>query len=107
MTGTERRVLSGAPGAGPPTRLGAVYRLLFNLVFRRIDPERAHTLVFATIRTVADVPGLRTLVARVLGAPAGGEVQLWGRRFGSRMGLAAGFDKDGYAISSSVSTSDM
>ena len=75
-----------------------MYRLLFNLVFRRIDPERAHTLVFVAIRLAADVPGLRWLVARVLGAPPAGAVQLWGRRLPSRLGLAAGFDKEGVGV---------
>jgi dihydroorotate dehydrogenase len=78
--------------------LGAVYRVLFNLVFRRIDPERAHHLVFTTIRAVADVPGLSALVARVLGGPSSGAVRVFGRRFPSRLGLAAGFDKEGVGV---------
>lgn len=75
-----------------------MYRLLFDLVFRRTDPERAHGVTLALIRAVAAVPVLRDLVARVLGAPRGGEVELWGRRLPSRLGLAAGFDKDGHGV---------
>ena len=42
-----------------------MYRLLFDVVFRRMDPERAHELSFGLIRGVARVPVLRGLVARV------------------------------------------
>lgn len=75
-----------------------MYRLLFDLVLRRLDPERAHAWTFTLIRTVADVPGLRWLVARLFAAPPQGEVMLWGRRWPSRLGLAAGFDKDGHGV---------
>lgn len=75
-----------------------MYRLLFDLVLRRTDPERAHAATFALIRAVAAVPVLRDLVARVLGAPPEGALHLWGRRFPSRLGLAAGFDKDGHGV---------
>jgi dihydroorotate dehydrogenase len=75
-----------------------VYRLLFDVVFRRMDPERAHELSFGLIRGVARVPLLRGLVARVFAAPANGVVQVFGRRFPSRFGLAAGFDKDARGV---------
>ena len=75
-----------------------MYRLLFDLVLRRLDPERAHAWTFTLIRAVADVPGLRWLVARVLAGPPQGAVTLWGRRWPSRLGLAAGFDKDGHGV---------
>lgn len=77
-----------------------MYRLLFDLVFRRMDPERAHELAFALIGAVGRVPGLRTLVSRVLGVPRGpaGQVVVWGRTLPGRFGLAAGFDKDARAV---------
>ncbi|MET0787760.1 MAG: quinone-dependent dihydroorotate dehydrogenase [Cellulomonas sp.] len=75
-----------------------MYRLLFDLVFRRMDPERAHEVAFRLIRVVAQVPLLRDVVRRVLGARAGGEVHVWGRRFPSRFGLAAGFDKNAVGV---------
>ena len=75
-----------------------MYRLLFDLVLRRLDPERAHAWTFTLIRTVADVPGLRWLVGRALGGPRTGALTLWGRRWPSRLGLAAGFDKDGHGV---------
>jgi dihydroorotate dehydrogenase len=75
-----------------------VYRLLFDLVLRRTDPEKAHAGTFALIRAVASVPVLRDVVAVVLGPPRGGGVRLWGRYFPSRLGLAAGFDKEGHGV---------
>lgn len=71
-----------------------LYRLLFDLVLRRTDPERAHAGTFALIRTVAAVPVLRDAVGAVLGPPSDGAFGLWGRSWPSRLGLAAGFDKD-------------
>ena len=47
-----------------------MYRLLFNLVFRRLDPEVAHELAFRFIRLAAVTPGLRSLLRARL-APAG------------------------------------
>jgi len=75
-----------------------VYRLLFDVVFRRMDPERAHELSFALIRGVARVPLVHGLVARVFAAPAQGELRVFGRRFPSRFGLAAGFDKNARGV---------
>lgn len=77
-----------------------VYRLLFDLVFRRMDPERAHEVAFALIGAVGRVPVLRAVVSRVLRVPRGGagEVRVWGRTFPGRFGLAAGFDKDARAV---------
>lgn len=75
-----------------------VYRLLFDLVFRRMDPERAHEVAFRLIRLVAQVPLLRGAVHRVFRASDEGVVEVWGRRFPSRFGLAAGFDKNAVGV---------
>ncbi|MBO0900093.1 quinone-dependent dihydroorotate dehydrogenase [Cellulomonas sp. zg-ZUI22] len=77
-----------------------MYRLLFDLVFRRMDPERAHELAFALIGAVGRVPGLRSLVSRALRVPRGGAgaVRVWGRTLPGRFGLAAGFDKNARAV---------
>ena len=77
-----------------------MYRLLFDLVLRRMDPERAHHLAFVLISAVGRVPGLRTVVSRVLGVPrpGAGAVRVWGRTLPGRFGLAAGFDKDARAV---------
>ena len=75
-----------------------MYRLLFDLVLRRMDPERAHHLAFELIRGVARVPVLSSVVARWFAPPAAGALELWGRTFPSPFGLAAGFDKDGRGV---------
>lgn len=75
-----------------------MYRLLFDLVFRRMDPERAHELAFGLIGAVGRTPVLRDVVARVLAVPAGGAVRVWGRTLPGRFGVAAGFDKDARAV---------
>ncbi|TQL03903.1 quinone-dependent dihydroorotate dehydrogenase [Cellulomonas sp. SLBN-39] len=75
-----------------------MYRLLFDLALRRLDPERAHGLAFGLIRAVAAVPGLRRLVALPFAPPPGAAVEVWGRRFPSAMGVAAGFDKDAHGV---------
>ncbi|GIG27440.1 quinone-dependent dihydroorotate dehydrogenase [Cellulomonas marina] len=75
-----------------------MYRLLFDLVLRRTGPERAHALASGAIRAVAAVPVLSDAVARVLAPPPEGAVEVWGRRFPSRFGLAAGFDKDAHGV---------
>ena len=75
-----------------------MYRLLFDLVLRRTDPERAHAGTFTLIRLVAAVPLLRDVVAATLGAPRDAALGLWGRSWPSRLGLAAGFDKDAHGV---------
>ncbi|WP_129339397.1 quinone-dependent dihydroorotate dehydrogenase [Cellulomonas endophytica] len=75
-----------------------MYHLLFRLVLARLDPELAHRLAFGLVRAVAAVPVLSAVVARVLAPPPGAGVDLWGRRFPSRFGLAAGFDKDAHGV---------
>ncbi|MFF0114293.1 MULTISPECIES: quinone-dependent dihydroorotate dehydrogenase [Streptomyces] len=76
-----------------------MYKYFFHLVFRRMDPERAHHLAFRWIRLVARVPGLRTFVAAVL-APRHEELrtEALGLRLHSPFGLAAGFDKNAVGV---------
>lgn len=72
-----------------------IYKLIFKLVFARMDAEQAHHLVMFAIR-VAGAVGL-TKLARV--KPSGrGSVQAFGLHFDSPFGLAAGFDKNAVAI---------
>jgi dihydroorotate dehydrogenase len=75
-----------------------VYRLLFQLVFRRMDPERAHELVFTLIRLVGRLPVISTLLSRATAAPSSGALTVLGRRFPAPFGLAAGFDKNARAV---------
>ncbi|QEV17020.1 quinone-dependent dihydroorotate dehydrogenase [Streptomyces alboniger] len=76
-----------------------MYKLFFNLVFRRLDPEQAHHLAFRWIRLAARVPVLRTFVAAAL-APRYKELrtEAFGLRMHGPFGLAAGFDKNAVAI---------
>ncbi len=75
-----------------------MYRLLFDLVFRRMDPEKAHEVAFGLIRGVARVPVLRDVVRRYFAPPASGAVEVWGRRFPAPFGVAAGFDKNAAGV---------
>ncbi|MFI1972700.1 dihydroorotate dehydrogenase (quinone) [Streptomyces cinnamoneus] len=76
-----------------------MYRLFFDLIFKRMDPEKAHHLAFAWIRGVARVPVLRTFVAAVL-APRHKalRIEALGLRMHGPFGLAAGFDKNAAAV---------
>ena len=72
-----------------------LYKLIFNLVFKRMDPEAAHHFVMFAIR-VAGAVGL-TKLARVK-STARGSVQAFGLHFDAPFGLAAGFDKNAVAV---------
>ncbi|MFI6940027.1 quinone-dependent dihydroorotate dehydrogenase [Streptomyces sp. NPDC050418] len=76
-----------------------MYKLFFNLVFKRMDPEKAHYLAFRWIRLAARIPVLRTFVAAIL-APRFRELrtEALGLRMHGPFGLAAGFDKNAVAI---------
>ncbi|MEV0218873.1 quinone-dependent dihydroorotate dehydrogenase [Streptomyces sp. NPDC050704] len=76
-----------------------MYKLFFRLVFKWMDPERAHHLAFRWIRLAARVPVLRTFVAAAL-APRYQELrtEAFGLRMHGPFGLAAGFDKNAVAI---------
>jgi dihydroorotate dehydrogenase len=69
-----------------------MYALLFRLVLRRMDPERAHHLAFRVIRMM---PGFLRGLSRPHPSLA---VDALGLRFSSPFGLAAGFDKEAAGI---------
>lgn len=72
-----------------------IYKLIFKLVFSRLDPEFAHHLVMTGIRFAGSI-GLTKLVKL---RPTGkGSVQAFGLHFDSPFGLAAGFDKNAVAV---------
>lgn len=72
-------------------RMGQPYRLLFDHVLTRTDPERAHHAAFAAIRAAAPV-------TTQLPQPSAGPVTAMGLRFAHPLGLAAGFDKNAVGI---------
>ena len=76
-----------------------LYRLLFAAVFRRLDPERAHSLGFGAIRAAAAVPGGARALRAALGPrdPAL-RVKALGLDFPGPFGLAAGFDKNAVGV---------
>ncbi|MFE5034269.1 quinone-dependent dihydroorotate dehydrogenase [Streptomyces sp. NPDC056683] len=76
-----------------------MYKIFFQLVFRRMDPEAAHHLAFRWIRLAVRIPVLRTFVSAAL-APRYKELrtEAFGLRMHGPFGLAAGFDKNAVAI---------
>ncbi|WP_338776482.1 quinone-dependent dihydroorotate dehydrogenase [Streptomyces sp. DG1A-41] len=76
-----------------------MYKIFFSLLFKRMDPERAHHLAFRWIRLAARVPVLRTFLAAAL-APRHKELrtEAFGLRMHGPFGLAAGFDKNAVGI---------
>lgn len=74
-----------------------MYRLLFSAVLSHLDPEDAHHLAFRVIRALPAM-GLGKLVERFAAPDAELAVETLGLRFPSPFGVAAGFDKDGYAV---------
>jgi dihydroorotate dehydrogenase len=72
-----------------------IYRLLFHLLLRRIDAERAHELAGRVLRLACAIAPLRALLHRgaVARDPAL-EVKALGLTFASPLGAAAGVDKD-------------
>ncbi|HZW41910.1 MAG TPA: quinone-dependent dihydroorotate dehydrogenase, partial [Agromyces sp.] len=74
-----------------------MYRLLFSLVLSHMDPEDAHHLAFRLIRFLP-MFGFGRLVERFTAPDPSLAVETLGLRFPSPFGVAAGFDKDGYAV---------
>jgi dihydroorotate dehydrogenase len=73
---------------------GLLYTLPRSLLFR-LDPETAHGLSLRAIAHVGRVPGLRVAVAARYAVSNAEPVEVFGLRFPNRVGLAAGYDKDG------------
>lgn len=80
---------------GATPLLGAVYRALRPAVFA-LDPEHAHDLTLAALRSVERTL-LLTRVAPRPPAPPALETTVFGLRFPNPVGLAAGLDKHGEA----------
>ncbi|WP_111719699.1 quinone-dependent dihydroorotate dehydrogenase [Homoserinimonas sp. OAct 916] len=74
-----------------------MYSLIFQLLLRRLDPERAHHLALAVIRALPAL-GLGALLSRFTRPDRSLAVQALGVWFDSPFGVAAGFDKDARAV---------
>ncbi|WP_395243309.1 quinone-dependent dihydroorotate dehydrogenase [Agromyces sp. MMS24-K17] len=74
-----------------------MYRLIFSLVFSRMDPESAHHFAFRFIRLLPTL-GFGRIVERFTRPAPELAVEALGLRFPSPFGVAAGFDKDGFAV---------
>ena len=73
---------------------GLFYTLPRSLLFR-LDPETAHAVSLQAISRVGRVPGLRAAVAAMYSVRDAEPVEVFGLHFPNRVGLAAGYDKDG------------
>jgi dihydroorotate dehydrogenase len=68
-----------------------IYRLVFNLFFKRLNPEHAHDLVVFGLRLLSAVGILRA-------GKKGSTQSVMGLPFENRFGMAAGLDKNGLMI---------
>ncbi|MDR1443178.1 MAG: quinone-dependent dihydroorotate dehydrogenase [Bifidobacteriaceae bacterium] len=76
-----------------------MYRLFFNVFFRRLDPERAHLMALRWITWMGEFSPARRLVYQFMAAGGQGTpARLLGRTVTGPLGLAAGFDKEAKAV---------
>ncbi|MGH3261592.1 MAG: quinone-dependent dihydroorotate dehydrogenase, partial [Trebonia sp.] len=76
-----------------------VYRVIYDVLLRRVPPEAAHRIAFRLIRAVAEVPGPTWVLRQALGPRDRSlRVRALGLDFPGPLGLAAGFDKDGEGV---------
>lgn len=73
-----------------------MYHLLRPILFR-LDPERAHTLTLGLLRLAGNFPITNSLITWLFKTPAK-PVSAFGLTFKNRVGLAAGYDKNGVAV---------
>lgn len=78
--------------------VGGVYRLIFTLIFKPMDAERAHQLSFTALRVLDRIPGLGRLLRVVFARGTQQPAEVLGLPFPNRVGLAAGFDKNGVGV---------
>jgi len=76
----------------PPT----VYPLARSLLFR-FDPETAHRMALRSMAAAGASAPLRRVVSAMYPVPDTEPVEVFGLSFANRVGLAAGYDKDGEA----------
>ncbi len=72
-----------------------LYKHFIKPFFFLFDPERVHGFVTSFIKISFKIPGIKYLVSKYAGAHDNQGVELLGLHFKNRIGLAAGFDKNG------------
>lgn len=83
---------------GWPSLSTAAYRLARPLLFR-VDSERIHRLTLRALRRFGGVAPGRGALSLVAGRPPrGAPIEIAGLHVRNRIGLGAGFDKDGIAL---------
>lgn len=70
-----------------------MYRLIRELLFR-MDAEEAHEFAARQMMSVQQIPIVLRAIERTCRPPASAAIQLLGMNFRSRIGIAAGFDKN-------------
>jgi dihydroorotate dehydrogenase len=73
-----------------------MYQLLRPLLFR-LDPERAHALTLGFLHVAGNSPITNSLITKIFSTPDK-PVSAFGLTFKNRVGLAAGYDKNGVAV---------
>lgn len=76
-----------------------IYPAFFRLVFSGMDPEQAHRIGFALIRS-AGRTGAGSMLSRICRPDPALRTTVMGMTFPSPFGLAAGFDKGGHGVES-------
>ena len=71
---------------------------LFRPILFKLDPETAHRLTLQSIHLAGYFPPARWVLQAMFSAPEK-PVEVFGLKFKNPVGLAAGYDKDGIAIS--------
>ncbi|UVI37793.1 quinone-dependent dihydroorotate dehydrogenase [Brevibacterium spongiae] len=75
-----------------------MYSLIFRLLFAPMDAERAHHLSFTALRALDSVPLLGRVLRFICGRGTVRSADVLGLPFPNRVGLAAGFDKNGVGV---------
>lgn len=79
--------------------VGGLYRGALRPLLFGLDAERAHSLTMRGLAAAQGSPAARSALRATLGAPADGAlaVEVFGRRFATPFGVAAGLDKEAVA----------
>ena len=76
-----------------------MYNLLIKPLLFLFPPEQAHHLVFSMLKMAFKIPGVKTFIKSLYSTgKQGTQVAIGNLKFNSRVGLAAGFDKDAYCF---------